>query len=104
MRIFLKTEDEIQFLRTASHIASCALSEVGRNVVPLSSVGYLKAKATDIVVQLVSSKTQSIRNEQSFHIDLSFFLNGTYNDDLFDLLQGVLFFCCFHVYRRRHFR
>lgn len=81
MRIFLKTEDEIQFLRTASHIASCALSEVGRNVVPLSSVGYLKAKATDIVVQLVSSKTQSIRNEQSFHIDLSFFLNGTYNDD-----------------------
>ena len=78
MRIFLKTEDEIILLRAASQLATCALIEVGRHVVPKVDLLHLRAKVVNAVMRTVSTESKSGKKAQSSDTELTFFVNGVY--------------------------
>lgn len=76
MRIFLKTEDEINLLRAASQLASYALAVVGRHVVPEVALCCLREQCVSAVRRAVSVNSFSMREELTPHVDLCFLVNG----------------------------
>lgn len=73
MKIFLKTEDEINQLRAASQLASTTLAVVGRHVVPGRTPCQLRGIAEKVAHQRRCLEVEK-RHKQRF--DLVFFING----------------------------
>lgn len=76
MRIFLKTEDEINLLRAASQLASYTLAVVGRHVVPEIALCCLREQCVSAVRHAVSVNSFSMREEFAPQVDLCFLVNG----------------------------
>lgn len=82
MRIFLKTEDEINLLRAASQLASYALAVVGRHVVPGIALSYLREQGFAAVGHTISADLFSMEGVFTPKVDFSFVVNGTSIDNL----------------------
>lgn len=78
MRIFLKTEDEIILLRAASQLATSALIEVGRHVVPRLALSHLRNKVVNAVMRTVPTESNSGKEALSSDTEFTFFVNGAY--------------------------
>lgn len=76
MRIFLKTEDEIILLRAASQLATRALIEVGRHVVPTVALSHLRKMVVSAVAKTFSCESSPLSVVKSSHIELTFYVNG----------------------------
>lgn len=73
MKIFLKTEDEINQLRAASQLASTTLAVVGRHVVPGRTPCQLRGIAENVAHQRRCLDVEKLHKQR---LDLVFFING----------------------------
>ena len=90
MRIFLKTEDEIILLRAASQLATRALIEVGRHVVPRLALSHLRNKVVNAVMRTVPTESNSGKEALSSDTEFTFFVNGAYIEPS---LEGECMLC-----------
>lgn len=90
MRIFLKTEDEIILLRAASQLATRALIEVGRHVVPRLALSHLRNKVVNAVMRTVPTESNSGKEALSSDTEFTFFVNGAYVEPS---LEGECMLC-----------
>jgi methionyl aminopeptidase len=90
MRIFLKTEDEIILLRAASQLATRALIEVGRHVVPRLALSHLRNKVVNAVMRTVPTESNFGKEALSSDTEFTFFVNGAYIEPS---LEGECMLC-----------
>lgn len=76
MRIFLKTEDEINLLRAASQLVSKALTEVGRHVVTMVALSHLREKSISAVRIAFQNEFRNTCQASSFQVNLKFSIHG----------------------------
>lgn len=76
MRIFLKTEDEINLLRAASQLVSKALTEVGRHVVTMVALSHLREKSISAVRTAFENEIRNACQVSSFQVNFQFSING----------------------------
>lgn len=76
MRIFLKTEDEINLLRAASQLVSKTLTEVGRHVVTKVALSHLREKSISAVRSAFENEIRYTCQVRSFQVHLQFSIHG----------------------------
>lgn len=89
MKIFLKTEDEINQMRAASQLASTTLAVVGRHVVPGNTPYQLRGIAENVAHQRRCLEAEMFCKQK---LELVFFINGglvdSQSEEVVELQEG----------------